>query len=105
MLTSKNYQVRYAGTDARSVATRFVQIAERIGTSPAALAIAWVAAHPAVTAPLLGARNVAQLEASLKASELSLSAELYAEITALTPTPAPATDRQDDGGEHDLWKR
>jgi aryl-alcohol dehydrogenase-like predicted oxidoreductase len=105
MLTSKNYQVRYAGTDARSVATRFVLIAERIGVPAAALAIAWVAAHPQVTAPLLGARNVHQLKTCLQAASITLDAELYAEITRLTPTPAPATDRQDDGTEHDLWAR
>ena len=31
--------------------------------APATLAVAWVMAHPAVTAPIIGARNVAQLEA------------------------------------------
>ena len=32
---------------------------------PAALAVAWVMAHPAVTAPIIGARSLEQLEASL----------------------------------------
>lgn len=105
MLSNKTYQARYADSDAREVATRFTAIAERIGCSPTALAVAWVAAHPAVTAPLLGARNVAQLESSLAAAELTLSPELYAEIAALTPAPAPATDRTDDGSEFDLWRR
>ena len=31
------------------------------GYAPATLAVAWVMAHPAVTAPIIGARNVAQL--------------------------------------------
>lgn len=105
MLTSKNYQVRYAGTDARRVAFGFTQLAERLGVSPAALAIAWVGAHPAVTAPLLGARNLQQLKACLGALAIDIDEPLYAEISALTPAPAPATDRQDDGTEHDLWKR
>jgi len=105
MLSSKNYQVRYANTDARSVASKFLQIAERLGVPPAALAVAWVAAHPAVSAPLLGARNTTQLKTCLEAANIRLDAGQYAEIAALTPAPAPATDRHDDGTEHDLWKR
>jgi aryl-alcohol dehydrogenase-like predicted oxidoreductase len=105
MLINKTYQTRYAGLDTESVATRFAAIAQRIGTSPAALAVAWVAAHPAVTAPLLGARNVEQLTSCLAATEVDLTPELYAELAALTPTPAPATDRTDDGSEFDLWRR
>lgn len=105
MLTSKNYQVRYAATDARNVASGFLQIAERMGVPAAALAIAWVAAHPAVTAPLLGARNVGQLKTCLEAASIRLDPGEYGEIASLTPAPAPATDRNDDGTEHDLWKR
>ena len=37
------------------------------GSHPATLAVAWVMSHPAVTAPIIGARNVEQLEASLAA--------------------------------------
>jgi aryl-alcohol dehydrogenase-like predicted oxidoreductase len=105
MTTSKNYQARYANTDAQAVARGLVAIAQRIGVSPAALAIAWVAHHPGVTAPLLGARSTQQLQLLLPAAELTITPELYAELSALTPTPAPATDRNDDGGEHDLWRR
>jgi aryl-alcohol dehydrogenase-like predicted oxidoreductase len=105
MLTSKNYQVRYAATDARNVASGFLQIAERLGVPAAALAIAWVAAHPAVTAPLLGARNVKQLKVCLEAAAIRLDPGQYEEITQLSQAPAPATDRNDDGTEHDLWKR
>jgi aryl-alcohol dehydrogenase-like predicted oxidoreductase len=105
MQTSKNYQRRYADSDSQVVAGRLLAIAERLGVSAAALAIAWVAAHPGVTAPLLGARNVAQLEPGLAAAELTLSPELYTEISALTPAPPPATDRSDDGTEVDLWRR
>lgn len=105
MLTSKNYQVRYAGVNARQVAFDFVGVAQRLGVEPAALAVAWVKAHPAVTAPLLGARNVTQLKACLGAADLTLDDATYQELSALTPAPAQATDRNDDGTEHDLWKR
>lgn len=105
MLSSKSYQVRYAATAAEDVAARFVALADELGVTPTALAIAWVGAHPAVTAPLLGARNVAQLEACLQAAHVKLDAETYARIAALTPAPPPATDRNDDGTEADLWRR
>jgi aryl-alcohol dehydrogenase-like predicted oxidoreductase len=103
MATNKAYQVRYP--DHAPVAERFVALARRLGVTPTALAVAWVAAHPAVTAPLLGARNVEQLESSLAAADLTVGPELYAEISALTSAPAPATDRTDDGSQYDLWKR
>ena len=40
-----------------AIAERFTALARELGHHPASLAIAWVAAHPAVTAPILGARN------------------------------------------------
>ncbi len=105
MLSNKQYQQRYAGDATGEAAARFVAFAKERGLAPAALAIAWVAAHPAVTAPLLGARNLEQLEGGLAAADLTLDDALYREIGDLAPRPAPATDRTDDGTEHDWWKR
>jgi aryl-alcohol dehydrogenase-like predicted oxidoreductase len=105
MTSNKSYQARYAHADSDAVARRFVALAQRLGVTPAALAVAWVARHPDVTAPLLGARSVEQLEPLLAAASMELSDEVYRELNALTPAPAPATDRHDDGGESDLWKR
>ena len=105
MLTSKTYQVRYGQLDAQGVAEAVVNKARELGVTPAALAIAWVMRHPTVTAPLLGARSVEQLRPCLAASNLTLSDAEYAALSALTPEPAPATDRHDDGTEHDLWRR
>jgi aryl-alcohol dehydrogenase-like predicted oxidoreductase len=104
-LVNKAYQTRYAHTHARDVVPEFVAIARELGVHPATLAVAWVAAHPAVTAPLLGARSVEQLEPSLAAATLTLDAETLRRLNALTPAPQPATDRNDDGTEHDLFVR
>lgn len=60
---------------------------------PATLALAWVLANPAVTAPIIGARNLDQLQHSLCALSFPMTGELRAAISALTPTPPPATDR------------
>jgi aryl-alcohol dehydrogenase-like predicted oxidoreductase len=60
------------------------------------LAVAWVAAHPAITAPIIGARNLNQLEVSLKSLEVEMTPELRAEITALSEDPPVATDRDEE---------
>jgi aryl-alcohol dehydrogenase-like predicted oxidoreductase len=105
MSSNKSYQARYAHLDIAGVAASFVAIAQRLCVTPVALAVAWVAHHPGVTAPLLGARSAEQLSPLLEAASLELSDAVYAEISALTVAPAPATDRHDDGGEHDHWRR
>jgi aryl-alcohol dehydrogenase-like predicted oxidoreductase len=58
--------------------------------------VAWVASHPAVTAPIVGARSVEQLAPSLAAAEFIMPPEMRAEIAALTPPVPPATDRAEE---------
>jgi aryl-alcohol dehydrogenase-like predicted oxidoreductase len=96
IVDNKMYATRYSGDRVRIEAERFVSFARERGWEPAALAIAWVGSHPGVTAPLLGARNVTQLEASLASLEIPMTAELRAEVSALTTAPAPATDRNEE---------
>jgi aryl-alcohol dehydrogenase-like predicted oxidoreductase len=64
-----------------------------------------VAHHPAVTAPIIGARTVDQLEGSLAALDVDMSADLRAEISALSPAPPPATDRVEERSEHTYGNR
>jgi aryl-alcohol dehydrogenase-like predicted oxidoreductase len=52
--------------------------------------------HPAITAPIIGARSVAQLEASLDAVNVPMTPDWRAEIAALSYEPPPATDRTDE---------
>jgi aryl-alcohol dehydrogenase-like predicted oxidoreductase len=96
LVTNKIYQTRYGDDWMYEVAERFVDFAKERGFDPAALAVAWVASHPAVTAPIIGARNPAQLEGSLKALEIEMTPELRAEVSALSPEPPPATDRNEE---------
>jgi len=99
------YATRYGEPWMHEVAARFADFARSRGYEPAALAVAWVASHPAVTAPILGARNVEQLEASLRALEIPMTPELRAELSALSPEPPPATDRSEERTEHRLLVR
>jgi aryl-alcohol dehydrogenase-like predicted oxidoreductase len=96
LLTNTSYQKRYGDPIYSDIAQRFADYASAHGIHPATLAVAWVMAHPAITAPIIGARNVQQLEASLAAGDLSLDADQYAEISALSYEPPPATDRSEE---------
>ncbi len=89
------YQRRYADQWIYDAAERLAQLAVDNGYHPASLAVAWVAHHPAVTAPIIGARNDEQLKDSLKSIDIDISPELYDTICRLTPTPPPATDRSE----------
>jgi aryl-alcohol dehydrogenase-like predicted oxidoreductase len=90
------YQIRYGAEWMYQVAECFAVFAEEHGFNPVALAVAWVASHPAVTAPIIGARNVEQLEDSLEAAEIKMTPALRTEISALSPAPPPATDRNEE---------
>src|SRR6185437_15707239 len=57
-------------------------IAKARGVSMAEVALRWVADRPAVTAVILGARTVKQLEENMKADALKLSAEETAKLNA-----------------------
>jgi len=105
MLSNKSYQARYADPAYPRIVAEFTAVARRAGVHPASLAIAWVAKHPAVTAPLISARSLEQLEPCLAAASLDLSDEVYAELSALSPAPPPATDRTEEGGPHQLAPR
>ncbi|MEN0040181.1 MAG: aldo/keto reductase [Pseudomonadota bacterium] len=49
-------------------------VAEQIGTSPAQVAYAWVLQHPSVTAPIVGATKLHQLEEAIAALDVTLTA-------------------------------
>lgn len=90
------YKSRYGDAANYELAERFRALAGEHGVHPATLAVAWVRSHPGVTAPLLGARSVEQLEPSLAAETFALSDELRARVSALAPEPPPATDRNEE---------
>ena len=87
------HATRHGNAEYYETADRFVGFARGCGVSLVTLAVVWVAAHPAITTPIIGARSLEQLEDSLAAAEYPMTPELYAEIAALLPTPPPATDR------------
>lgn len=93
LVDNARYADRYGMDSDFATADRFTAFAREIAVKPATLAVAWAMSHPAVTAPIIGARNLPQLADSLAALEVEMTDELREEISALSPTPAPATDR------------
>jgi aryl-alcohol dehydrogenase-like predicted oxidoreductase len=95
LLENQMYMKRYGDEVYYEVAERFSEYAREQGVHPVSLAVAWVMSHPNVTAPIIGARNLEQLEPALAAAELKMTPEWRAEISNLSPTPPPATDRSE----------
>ena len=87
------YAARYGLGWMHRAAEALPEISQDMNMHPATLAVAWVASHPARPAPILSARSLEQLQPSLDALSFDMTAELRDRLTALTPTPAPATDR------------
>lgn len=101
----KIYQTRYADELNYDIAARFTALAAKKGKPPAALAVAWAASHPAVTSAIIGARNCDQLKDSLAAADIKMTDALRAEISSLSPEPAPATDRNEERTEFSFGVR
>jgi aryl-alcohol dehydrogenase-like predicted oxidoreductase len=105
LLDNKMYVVRYGDPAVYAVAERFTALAAELGHHPVTLAIAWVASHPAITSVLVGGRDPAQLAPSLAALSLELDADTRARISALSPEPPPATDRNEETSAHNYGSR
>ncbi|MGI9411836.1 MAG: aldo/keto reductase [Hyphomicrobiaceae bacterium] len=91
-----NYASRYREDWVYDVAGAFSEFAAARDVHPVSLSVAWVAAHPAVTCPIIGARNLEQLMPSLESVNVEMTAGLRDEISALSRTPPPATDRLEE---------
>jgi len=96
IVTDKAYAARYAPDWMMQAAAGLGDIAARLGVSPITLAVAWVARNPDISAPIISGRNAEQLQPSLDALNYDLPDEVYAQLSALTPPPAPATDRLEE---------
>ena len=94
--TNKMYKARYSDEWRHETAAKFVDVCKEQGWHPMSAAVAWVGAHPAITAPIVGARSLEQLRASLDSVKIAMTPEVRAQISAFSRTPPPATDRTDE---------
>ena len=98
LLDDPMYEQRYGPKWMHEAATALSGIAGDLGVSPATLAVSWVAQHAGVHGPIISGRSAEQLGPSLEAIGFEMSPELYAKLSKLAPTPAPATDRLEEAG-------
>ena len=77
------YQGRYMTEAAMDIVDRFVEAARARGVTPAQLALAWVMAEPRVTCPIIGARNLEQLDDTMGGIDIALTPEERAAIPAI----------------------
>ena len=54
------------------IADRVVEVAERLGHTPAQIAVAWLLSKPEVTAPVVGVSKISQLDQLVAATEITL---------------------------------
>jgi aryl-alcohol dehydrogenase-like predicted oxidoreductase len=86
-LTSVNL-LPYDREQAHAVVDRLREIAAAHNSSPSQVALGWLLAKPAVSAVLIGANKMEQLQDNLAAADLQLAAEEVASLDELTaPTP------------------
>jgi aryl-alcohol dehydrogenase-like predicted oxidoreductase len=71
----------------RDQLTEWEDLCEQLSERPSDVALAWLLAQPAVTAPIIGPRTIEQLEGSLRALEVKLDAEVLARLDAIFPGP------------------
>lgn len=76
----------------RSQLQRLKKLAERNDMSLATLSLAWVAARPGVTSPIVGARREAQLRESIAACETELSDRILKQIDEIFPPASHYVD-------------
>jgi len=65
----------YRGENVFDIAARVVDVADRLGHTPAQIALAWMLTKPVITAPIVGVSKLSQLEQLVAAVDIELSEE------------------------------
>lgn len=76
----------------RDAIAAFEAFAAELGHAPGDVALAWLLHQPAVTAPIIGPRTMEQLQAGLRALEVTLDADALAKLDAIFPGPKTAPE-------------
>ncbi|MDP9331090.1 MAG: aldo/keto reductase [Actinomycetota bacterium] len=73
--------------DHRAQLEAWESLCDELGARPSDVALAWLLAQPAVTAPIIGPRTVDQLESSLKALDVRLDPDVLGKLDTIFPGP------------------
>jgi aryl-alcohol dehydrogenase-like predicted oxidoreductase len=79
----KRTESLYLGRMDFAIAERVTEIAEKLGHSPAQIAVAWLLGKPAVTAPVVGVSRIEQLDQLVAAADIELEADDVAYLEEL----------------------
>jgi aryl-alcohol dehydrogenase-like predicted oxidoreductase len=71
----------------RNKLQQYETLCNELGAAPSVVALAWLVQQPAVTAPIIGPRTQAQLDESMAALALTLSAESLKKLDDIWPGP------------------
>ena len=74
----------------RSALEAWEKLCADMGEQPADVALAWLLANPAVTAPIIGPRTMEQLEGPLRALEITLDQDVLGQLDQIFPGPGGA---------------
>jgi aryl-alcohol dehydrogenase-like predicted oxidoreductase len=66
---------------------KYEALCAELGQEPADVALAWLLANPAVTAPIIGPRTIAQLDGALKALQIRLEPATLGRLDEIFPGP------------------
>jgi aryl-alcohol dehydrogenase-like predicted oxidoreductase len=79
-----------------AVAEGVGKVANRLGVTPAQVALAWTVVQPGVTSAIAGSRNAGHVRENARAGDLDLDAATLEELDALLPLGlVPPSDRHD----------
>lgn len=67
-------------------------LCHELGERPSDVGVAWLLHQPAVTAPIVGPRTIAQLDGAIHATSLDLSRDVLNRIDAIFPGPGSAPE-------------
>jgi aryl-alcohol dehydrogenase-like predicted oxidoreductase len=69
----------------REALAGYEDLCDEIGQEPGTLALAWLLAQPAVTAPIVGPRTMEQLESAMEALNVTIDSEVLDRLDELLP--------------------
>ncbi|WP_066411724.1 aldo/keto reductase [Halorubrum aethiopicum] len=85
--SSSRFRDAYLTEENFDVHDELDRVADEVDASPAQVALAWLSHRDGVTAPIVGARTVDQLEENLAAAEIDLSDEQVERLTDAKASP------------------
>ena len=90
MFSPNNRPTYMSALDIPARLAQYSAFCNEIGYSEPVVALAWLLSNPVLTAPIVGPRNVEQLESLLPALELTLTEDMLRKLDEIFPGPGGA---------------